>query len=262
MTGVLRIVAYQLPARWDGRDVEWRAWERTDEVFVCPPKPRPPCVQCRSTAAPMMNTGIVRPPATPGVVNLRHSIASLSAFRCPDCSLDTIWDRDTDDWWTLEPADYGPQGSDDPRLPIGGVAASISCRDLWYRDGAWASTLLRGTLRVDGRLIVTDRALAIYLSELDGCTDMPAPAGMTRDQVFTAARLLLTPWVDEAPTREFDTRYLDHLEFAGYVIRPLLGHWWHAHAVVNPAGAVVGVLMPWSLHGDPAPEGTTRKVAA
>lgn len=262
MTGTLRIAAYQLPARWDGRDVEWRAWTSTEGIVMCPPPPRQPCEQCRSTAAPWMNTGIVRPPATPGVVNLRPSLALLSAFRCPDCLLDTVWDRDTDEWWTLDASDYGPEGSDDPRLPIGGVAASISCRDLWYRDGAWSTSLMRGALRQHGRLIVTDRALAIYVAELDGCTDMPTPVAATRSQVHTMARLLLTPWRDEPPTREFDTRYLDHLEFAGYVVRPLLGHWWHAHAVVNPAGRVVGALMPWSLGGDPAEPGTTRKVAA
>lgn len=121
---------------------------------------------------------------------------------------------------------------------------------------------MRGSLRRDGRLIVTDRALAIYVGELDSCADMPPPPEMTRAEVVTCARLLVTPWVDRAPERQFDSRYLDLLEFAGYVIRPLMGHWWHAHAVVNPAGQVVGVLMPWSLGGAPVDPATTRKVAA
>lgn len=259
---------FQLPASWDGRDVEWRAWTSTwttAELHVR----RDPCERCGSLAVPLMNQGVVHPPATPGAVNLRRSLLQLTAFRCPDCHLDTVWDRDTDDWWVLDESDYGPQGSHDPRLPME-VTAVISCRDLWWRDDAWAPTLLRGSLRPDGRLIVTDRSLALYVTELEGCTGMPAPAEMAHGQVVLLTHILVMPWLDEAPTAEFDARYLDVLEFAGYVVRPLgarttrrkLVGYRHAHAVVSRAGRVVGALMPLSTVGGPAAPGTTRKAAA
>lgn len=251
---------FQLPAVWDGRDVEWRAWEPQPPVFACPPQPREPCERCRSTTTPLMNHGIVHPAPTPGTVNLRPSLRTLTAFRCPDCHLDTVWDRDTDDWWTLDETDYGPAGSHDPRLPME-VKPVISCRDLWHRNGTWAPTLLRGALRTNGRLIVTDRGIAIYVDELDGCTDMPAPNPMTAQQVRTLSYMLVAPWRDIAPDREFDTRYLDLLEFAGYVVRPLMGYL-HAHAVIAADGRVVGALMPVSTAGTLAPPDVTRKAGA
>jgi hypothetical protein len=263
----------QLPARWDGRDVEWRAWipsEGPGNWFVmCPPQPRPACERCGSTRPPLLTHGIVHPPATPGTVNLRPRLLQLAAFRCPECHLDTVWDRDTDEWWTLDESDYGDQGSTDPRLPVD-VAPSISCRDLWFRDDQWARTLMRGSLRPDGRVIVTDRAVALYVDELDGCTDMPAPKLMTREQTRILTHMLVFPWLDEPPTREFDTRYLDVLEFAGYVIRPIgyrrTGHrlvgYRDSHAIVSPEGRTVGVLAPVASTGGPAAEGATRRPRA
>ena len=46
----------------------------------------------------------------------RKSIAlwRLYAFRCPDCRLDTVWDHDTDEWWTLDHTDYSDAGSSQP----------------------------------------------------------------------------------------------------------------------------------------------------
>lgn len=35
----------------------------------------------------------------------------LHAFRCTDCKHDVVWDRDTDEWWTLDHTDYGDEGS-------------------------------------------------------------------------------------------------------------------------------------------------------
>jgi hypothetical protein len=257
----------QLPPRWDGRDVEWRAWTRTDSTTAVYHGRREPCERCGSLAWPLMNHGVVHPPATPGTVNLRPRLLLLSVFRCPDCHLDTVWDRDTDEWWTLDESDYGPEGSTDPRLPVG-VVPSISCRDLWWRDG-WVP-LLRGSLRPDSRVIVTDRSVALYVNELDGCTDMPAPRLMTPQQVRILTHMLVFPWLDEPPTREFDTRYLDVLEFAGYVIRPIgyrrTGHrlvgYRDSHAIVSPEGRTVGVLAPVASTGGPAAEGATRRPRA
>lgn len=145
----------------------------------------------------------------------------------------------------------------------------ISCHDLWRRDGTWVP-LLRGSLRAAGRVFVTDRSLALYVDELDGCTDMPPPTVMARDRVLILAFMLVNPWLDEPPTGEFDARYLDVLEFAGYVIRPIGARttrrkwvgYSHVHAIVSPAGRVAGVLAPWSTCGEPAAPGTTRKAGA
>lgn len=267
MAGRGTFTPFQLPASWDGRDVEWRAWEPLPEAFICPPRPPGPCERCQSTKTPLINQGIVHPHSTPGVVNLRPSLLTLTALRCPNCSLDTVWDRSTDEWWVLDAADYGSAGSADPRLPSEPTTV-LSCRDLWDRDGGWSRTLLRGSLRPEGRTVVTDRTIAIYTAELEGCTDMPAPPVMTRPEILTIAFMLVNPWLDEAPTRLFNRRYLDVLEFAGYVIRPIgartTRRTWvgyrHAHAIVDPAGRTAGVLMPGSFDG--APSTDLREVAA
>lgn len=136
-----RVVAYQLPPKWDGLDIEWRGWTN-QPILMCPPKAaRQVCENCASPAQPAMNVGVVHPaPGTmitqtlykrckpkpngrPGAIYdagthevPARPIAWLHAFRCPDCQLDTVWDKRTDEWSVLEPADYGPQGSYDPRL--------------------------------------------------------------------------------------------------------------------------------------------------
>jgi hypothetical protein len=101
-----------LPPKWDGADVEWRAWEATDAIFICPrPKPEP-CTGCRSTRSPIKNVGRVHADdAPPGS---GWSTWRLFVFRCPDCHLDTVWDIRTGEWWELDETDYGPAGSHPP----------------------------------------------------------------------------------------------------------------------------------------------------
>lgn len=67
-----------------------------------------------------MNTGTVTvdPPTSASRVRkarLERPVVRyrLSAFRCTRCSLDTIRDWNTDQWWSLDPTDYGREGSTD-----------------------------------------------------------------------------------------------------------------------------------------------------
>lgn len=259
-----------LPPRWDGADVEWRAWDRTDDVFVCyrSRKPRPErCERCRSTAAPLSNAGKASSgPDWRGTPTYR-----LFAFRCPDCHLDTVWDMRADEWWTLGPEDYGDAGSHDPRLPV----PQLDCRTLWWREAqpcmcsqdpgvtvddedcdhdpapAGWRPVWRGSLRPDGRFLVTDSRLAMYVDQLQVCDDMPVPELLPRDKLVRLAMLLTLCPVDRRSDHVFRPGYLDPLEQAGYVVRPLFGAT-YAHGVLADDGRAAGLLMPIHPSDDPA----------
>lgn len=150
----------------------------------------------------------------------------------------------------------------------------VSCRDLWFRiaqtcdcgpdlsedgfedcphdtTGGWTMLMYRGRIRDNGRLVVTDRIVALYTSELTGCEDMPAPQQMTQDQTFHVIRPLLAPVLDASPTRLFNAHYLDVLEPAGYRVVRLHGQA-NVHGLVNADRAVVGLLMPVMTGACPA----------
>lgn len=135
-----RVVAFQLPPRWDGRRVDWRGWESI-HAHVCPPTRIAPCEGCGHVAAQPFNHGLLYPlpgetitqplykrthpkkNGRPGTLYQagEHDVPVkpaylLTAYRCPNCQLDTVWDKRTDEWWVLDESDYGPAGSDDPRL--------------------------------------------------------------------------------------------------------------------------------------------------
>jgi hypothetical protein len=273
-----------LPRSWDGARVQWGEWFAATAVFVCPPpraKDRAVCERCKSTAAPAHATGLLDPPAPDdfeALLSLYQSgqlegssrpLIWLHAFRCPDCGLDTVWDRRTDEWWTLGPEDYGVDGSHDPRLPI--PAAGLSCRTLWHRDpdvcdcpggmdpdwyyencehreGGWLPTW-RGSLRPTGRFLVTGSHLALYVDQLGNCDDMPKPELLDRERMRRLAGMLALCPVDQPSEKLFQSAYLDPLEAAGYLIRPLYGAKF-AHGVLRD-GRVVGVLMPVHPTMDP-----------
>lgn len=141
MTDLLTLLReHDLPPRWDGRAVWWEGWrpdlEAVGPVFICGPGARAlrarVCEACGSQARPSVNRGhVARVPATTVErwharceawarlpVGSRHLLPKypsgaieLHAFRCPDCLLDTVWDRPADEWWTLDHADYGLDGS-------------------------------------------------------------------------------------------------------------------------------------------------------
>lgn len=129
---------HDLPPRWNGHAVVWDAWEHGDAhaVFICPP-PRPEvCVGC---GAPTVVRGVAcwsrtigyradspalphddhhrenearaRLPFTVQAKLPRHWWITLHVYRCHHCQLDTVWDTETDEWWTLDHTDYGDEGS-------------------------------------------------------------------------------------------------------------------------------------------------------
>lgn len=103
-----------LPPKWDGADVEWRAWTDSAAIVMCPPPKPTPCVQCKSTRPPKSNSGRVIAEDGPPGSGTGWSTYRLFVFRCPDCHLDTVWDMNTDEWWELDETDYGPDGSSAP----------------------------------------------------------------------------------------------------------------------------------------------------
>lgn len=129
---LLGLREHDLPPLWDGRVVLWRGWEDPEpgHVFICPPpKQRHVCEGCGSLEPWVTNRGMVA--VSPSLTreellyeeenrarlgSLAHkrkprALWRLHAYRCPDCKLDTVWDHDTDQWWTLDFTDYGPEGS-------------------------------------------------------------------------------------------------------------------------------------------------------
>ena len=133
---------FDLPPKWDGRDVEWQGWEDTLDTFICGPaaRQREVCPACGSVEARVINIGLVHP--LPGetweqdhLIEKRtrsgrsimvkagkqmvkaHPVLELVAFRCVDCKHDVVWDKydggweSGGTWWDLDHTDYGPQGS-------------------------------------------------------------------------------------------------------------------------------------------------------
>lgn len=103
-------VVHQLPPKWDGRDVNWTGWVSITTTAAVHVR-RECCQQCGSLVEPVINIGKLRSPD-----DQTKWASPLAAFRCPDCRNDTVWDRETDEWWTLDESDYGDEGSADPRL--------------------------------------------------------------------------------------------------------------------------------------------------
>lgn len=118
---------HDLPPRWDGYKVIWDEW-RDVEVLICPPPKPVPCAQCRSTKPPRMAMGKLVPPpgmvmrgqyeprALPGgrtimVPQPAYPLYLLTAFRCPDCDLDTVLIRHERAEVVLDDTDYGDDGS-------------------------------------------------------------------------------------------------------------------------------------------------------
>lgn len=128
---MLELVKHRLPPLWDGVPVTWRPFEPTDATFICPAPKKAERCPCGSSAHPLIAAGL-RPRDGVEVVRstrrLKKSgrvvewqeevpawpVYDLTAFRCPDCGEDVVWDQRTNEWWTLDESDYGPTGSDRP----------------------------------------------------------------------------------------------------------------------------------------------------
>lgn len=120
-----------LPAKWDGRLVDWEEMEPA-KVYICPPAPADTgrCERCHSTAQRRTWRGVVW--CKPGDFRTQqaqtrsrrtywrdHEVVdgerlvfdNIHAFRCPDCGLDTVLELDSGAEWVLDEFDYGPEGS-------------------------------------------------------------------------------------------------------------------------------------------------------
>jgi hypothetical protein len=122
-----------LPGLWDGWEVTWEPMPEVGQIFLCPPpKDLERCSECGTCAKPRMWSGLRHPQPEELFDSTREKLGrfgrtvhiptrvpawpviDLYAFRCGDCAHDEIWDMRTDEWWDLEPEDYGPTGSNRP----------------------------------------------------------------------------------------------------------------------------------------------------
>lgn len=128
---------HDLPPKWDGRCVVWLGWEYAPVTTaylhqrgrdVCPSCGMPtyergfPCWSTnwgmladspRLTPDDYANEEAARdrlPWRAKGKMP-RHWWRSLCAFRCHDCQIDSVWDTEADEMWTLDHTDYGDDGS-------------------------------------------------------------------------------------------------------------------------------------------------------
>jgi hypothetical protein len=106
--GELPLHEYDLPPKWDGQPIEWEAsWNPPAPAFICPPPKPQPCSGCgRHTLDQPHKMGRTRAVQDRGPV-----VLMLSVHRCPSCRLDTVFELETGQCWTLDVTDYGPQGS-------------------------------------------------------------------------------------------------------------------------------------------------------
>lgn len=127
-----------LPPKWDGFVVAWQGWRYVRAAFICPPRVE----VCEGCGMPTMERGFPAWSVNQGLVAdsrrltlddfayeeanrarlpewarhkaPRHWRISLQAFRCHSCSLDTVWDMNTQETWVLDYTDYGNDGSAAP----------------------------------------------------------------------------------------------------------------------------------------------------
>jgi len=128
---MLTLVKHRLPPVWDGSKVKWEKFESFGNIQICPPPKVEPC-ECGSVAAKSGAAGARQPEPGAMVKSTKRKMGrwgrwvhvpamvpawpvnDLYAFHCPDCRSDDVWDMRTDEWWTLGPEDYGPDGSARP----------------------------------------------------------------------------------------------------------------------------------------------------
>ena len=135
---------YDLPPRWDDRDVEWDPWKPEPKAFVCArgTKPIPPwsCSECTSTATPLTAAGVLQPLPGETVATTRERRTKrsgrryvaevevsarpdigLHARRCVDCGHDEVYVERTGEVWDLDEDDYTSAGSQDPATTQGAL---------------------------------------------------------------------------------------------------------------------------------------------
>lgn len=128
---------HDLPPMWDGLAVLWNGWEYVppSTLTMFHSRGRDVCEGCgmpdteRGFPCWSANRGLVAVSAVLTHDDLRYeeenrarlghlahkrrprALWRLHAFRCHHCKLDTVWDVDTDEMWTLDHTDYGDEGS-------------------------------------------------------------------------------------------------------------------------------------------------------
>lgn len=112
----LTLVSHPLPISWDGREVKWSRWESTERILICGPHSDKARCDCGSKRNPFTASGLRAADAGTGRFARRHAVKDLHALRCPDCGQVDVWDMDSDEWWTLDESDYGPNGSLAPSM--------------------------------------------------------------------------------------------------------------------------------------------------
>lgn len=91
---------YDLPPLWDGVPVEWGEWRRYDTTLVLHADVEDlACDQCGALGESDLAFG------------KRGHLVNLLAHRCRHCGHDVVEDRLADEWWDLDPTDYGMVGS-------------------------------------------------------------------------------------------------------------------------------------------------------
>ena len=94
---------FDLPPLWDGVPIEWGEWKRHDSTLVLHlPVDQIACDKCGALDESDVAFG------------RRGNLVNLVAHRCRHCAHDTVEDRLTDEWWDLDPDDYGMVGSQAP----------------------------------------------------------------------------------------------------------------------------------------------------
>ncbi len=153
----------------------------------------------------------------------------------------------------------------------GAAAGGIDSRSLWWREAehcphapdeeaclCWAETgwdfgphgVFGAVVDAGGTRYVTDARLLIREDRLsgwpaEGDPDYPYPTDLNQVPVVVrrVVDMLAAPEAGAPVTREFDPALLDPITAAGYEVRPL-AYERGVHAVVDPRGLRVGVLMP------------------
>lgn len=139
---------------------------------------------------------------------------------------------------------------------------TIKARDLWWIEGhsctcdlTWDDPeqcvcetdrwppLYRAVLRGSGRVVVTDKYVALLVAHIDNPTQLPTPALMPERAMLRTVSILTAVPLPDVPQKWFATRSVDVLEKAGYRIRALDGER-DAHGIVDTGGRVVGAIMP------------------
>jgi hypothetical protein len=125
----LGLVKHRLPPIWDGWRVKWDAFEDVTDIHICPPPRSRERCECGSVTPRRIARGWRQPKPGEMFESTRRKmgrrgkwvhipamvpawpVVDLHAFRCGDCGDTEVWDTRTDEWWTLGPEDYGPDGS-------------------------------------------------------------------------------------------------------------------------------------------------------